>query len=80
MGRGHGRGRGALQNLVQLLAHLVESRYDLWIRDFAGQANSDDEGNQMLLRPVMEVALNLSALSLARARDACSHRVELRGR
>ncbi len=34
----------------------------------------------MLLRPVMEVALNLSALSLACARDASTHRVELRGR
>ena len=69
-----------LQNLVQLFAHLVESRYALWIRDVAGQANLDDEGDQMLLRPVMEVALNLSAFSLARARDACMHRVELRGR
>ena len=59
-----------LQNLVQLFAYLVESRYALWIRDFAGQANFDDEGDQMLLRPVMEVALNLSALSLARGRDA----------
>ena len=34
----------------------------------------------MLLRPVMEVALDLSALSLARGHDASTHRVELRGR
>ena len=55
-----------LQNLVQLYAHRVESHSELWIRDFAGQANFDAEGGQMLLRTVMEVALDLAALSLAR--------------
>ena len=47
-----------LQNLLELLADVVESLRGLWIREFAGQADSDAECDQMLLRPVMEVALD----------------------
>ena len=66
-----------LQNLLELLADVVESLRGLWIREFAGQADSDAECDQMLLRPVMEVALDLSALGVARGHDACTRCAEL---
>ncbi len=69
-----------LQNLLELLADVVESLRGLWIREFAGQADSDAECDQMLLRPVMEVALDPSALGVARGHDACARCAELRVR
>ena len=65
-----------LQNLLELLADVVESLRGLWIREFAGKADSDAECDQMLLRPVMEVALDLrrsaSPVATTRARVARS--------
>ena len=61
-----------LQNLLELLADVVESLCGLWIRELAGQADSDAECDQMLLRSVMEVALDLAALGVAR-RPRCVH-------
>ena len=69
-----------LQNLVELFADVVESLCDLWIGDFAGQADSHAECDQVLLRSVMEVALDLSALGLACGQDACTRCAELRVR
>ena len=66
------------QNLVELLADVVESLRGLWLRELAGQADSDAECGQMLLRSVMEVALDLSALGVARGHDACTRCAELR--
>ena len=66
------------QNLVELLADVVESLRGLWIRELAGQADSDAECGQVLLRSVMEVALDPSALSVARGDDACTRCAELR--
>ncbi len=66
-----------LQDLLELFADVVESLRGFWIREFAGQADSDAKGDQMLLRPVMEVALELSAPGVARGQDACTRRAEL---
>ena len=69
-----------LQDLLELLADVVESLRGLWIREFAGQTDSDAECDQMLLRPVMEVTLDLAALGVARGHDACTRCAELRVR
>ncbi len=66
------------QNLVEFLADVVESLCGLWIRELAGQADSDAECGQVLLRPVMEVALDPSALSVARGNDAFTCCAKLR--
>ena len=54
-----------LQNLVELFADVVESLCDLWIRKFAGQADPGAKCDQMLLSPVIKVALGTTS---ARAR------------
>ena len=65
------------QNLLELVADVVESLRGLWIRELAGKADSDAECDQVLLRPVMEVALDpcgaaLSPVATMRARVARS--------
>ena len=66
-----------LQNLIELFADVVESLCDLWIREFAGQADFDAKCGQVLLRSVMEVALDLAALGVACGHDACTRCAEL---
>ena len=65
------------KNLLELLADVVEPLCGLWIRELAGQADSDAQCDQVLLRPVMEVALDLAALVVARCHDASTRRAEL---
>ena len=66
-----------LQNLFELFADDVESLCDLWIRELAGQADLVAECDQMLLRTVMEVALDLAALGVSRGHDPCTRCAQL---
>ena len=66
--------------LVELFADVVEALRYLWIREFAGQADPEANRDQVLLRPVMKVALDLAALGVARGQEACTRCEELRAR
>jgi hypothetical protein len=42
------------------------------MREFAGHADPDSKCDQILLRPVVVVALDLAPLGVARGHDACT--------
>jgi hypothetical protein len=71
-----------VKDALELVAEVGEPRGDLRIafRELPREPDPDAEGHQVLLRPVVQVALDLSPLGIAGGGDLLAGRDELGGR